>query len=99
MVDAVAVLSGKTSCLLPFTNSFRYVYCMLEEVSQKNIPISYNIFFCGTSSSTVAEEEAPATEEDTLIHMGKGLFVNDNTNFWGFLYPPLPPIDTFGHPP
>ena len=44
----------------------------IEEVSQKKIPISYNIIFCGTSSTSVAEEEAPATEEDTLAHMGKG---------------------------
>ena len=47
----------------------------MEEVSQKNIPISYNIFFCGTSSTSAAEEEAPATEEDTLSHIGKGLFL------------------------
>ena len=39
---------------------------LTEEVSQKKIPISYNIFFCGTSSTSVAEEEAPATEEYTL---------------------------------
>ncbi len=42
-------------------------------MSQKKIPISYYIFFCGTSSTSVAEEEAPATEEDTLAHMGKVL--------------------------
>ena len=34
----------------------------IEEVSQKKIPISVNIFFCGTSSTSAAEEEAPATE-------------------------------------
>ena len=45
--------------------------------SQKKIPISYDIFFCGTSSTSVAEEEASATEEDTLAHMGKGLLIND----------------------
>ena len=41
----------------------RFFY--VEEVPQKKIPISYNIFFCGTSSTSAAEEEAPATEEDT----------------------------------
>ena len=51
---------------------------LLEEVSQKKIPIFYNIFFCGTSSTSAAEEEAPVTEEDTLAHMGKGLFINDD---------------------
>ena len=50
---------------------------------QNKTPISYNIFFCCTPST--AEEEAPATEEDTLAHMGKGLFINDDTHFWGFL--------------
>ena len=63
----------------------------VEEVSQKKILISYNIFFCGTSSTSVAEEEAPATEEDTLTHMGmgKGLFINDDTHFWVlYLHPP-----------
>ena len=52
------------------------------------------------------QEEAPATEEDTIAHLGKRLFINDNTNFWGFLYrSPPPPLhlltnpNTFGHPP
>ena len=39
---------------------------MVEEVLQKKIRIAYNIFFCDTSSTSVAEEEAPVTEEDTL---------------------------------
>ena len=39
---------------------------ILEEVLQKKI--SFNIFICGTSSTSASEEEAPATEED--IHMG-----------------------------
>ena len=38
-------------------------------MSQKKIPISYNIIFCGTSSTSVAEEEAPVAEEDTLAHL------------------------------
>ena len=58
---------------------------------QQKIPISYDIFFCGTSSTSAAEEETPATEEDTLAHMGKGRFINDNTHFWGFIYPFPPP--------
>ena len=45
---------------------------MVEEVLQKKIPISYNIIFCGTFSTSVAEEEAPATEEDTLAQHGQG---------------------------
>ena len=42
----------------------------VEEVPQKKVPISYNIFFWGTSSKNASEEEAPATEEDILAHMG-----------------------------
>ena len=41
---------------------------ILEEVLQKKI--SFSIFFCGTSSTSASEKEAPATEEDTLAHMG-----------------------------
>ena len=37
---------------------------------QKKITISFNIFFCGTSSTSVSEKEAPATEEDTRAHVG-----------------------------
>ena len=59
------------------------LYC-----TQKKTPISYNIFFCGTSSTSAAEEEAPATEEDTIAHMGKGLLLNYDTLLGGFNTPP-----------
>ena len=36
---------------------------------QKKNPITYNIIFGGTSSTSAAKEEAPAAEEDTLAHM------------------------------
>ena len=68
-------------------NEKKTFFC-IEEVPQKKIPISYNIFFCDTSSTSASEEEAPATEEDTLAHMGKGLSINEDTHFWGFIYPP-----------
>jgi hypothetical protein len=38
-------------------------------VPQKKNPITYNIFFGGTTSTSAAKEEAPAAEEDTLAHM------------------------------
>ena len=41
----------------------------IEEVPQKKNPITYNIIFGGTSSTSAAKEEAPAAEEDTLAHM------------------------------
>ena len=34
----------------------------VEEVPQNKIPIPYNIFFAGTSSTSAAKEEAPAAE-------------------------------------
>ena len=43
----------------------------LEEVSQNKIPIAYNIFFCGTYSTSAAEEEAPVAEEDALAQTWK----------------------------
>ena len=69
-------VSRSKSCLV-----FLMLGFFVEEVSQKEIPISYNIFFCGTFSTSAAEEEAPSKEEDTLAHMGKGLFINDDTYF------------------
>ena len=35
---------------------------IVEEVPQKKNPITYNIFFGGTSSTSAAKEEAPAAE-------------------------------------
>ena len=35
---------------------------LLQEVPQNKIPIPYNIFFAGTSSTSAAKEEAPAAE-------------------------------------
>ena len=40
-------------------NQLQYV---LKEVPQKKNPITYNIFFGGTSSTSAAKEEAPAAE-------------------------------------
>ena len=37
-------------------------YMIVEEVPQKKNPITYNIFFGSTSSTSAAKEEAPAAE-------------------------------------
>ena len=40
----------------------KITFLKIEEVPQKKNPITYNIFFGGTSSSSAAKEEAPAAE-------------------------------------
>ena len=54
---------------LAHTEKVKYIANLIEELSMKKIPITYNIFFCDTSPTSVAEEEGPVAEEDTLAHL------------------------------
>ena len=44
------------------TSWYLVMVYVVEEVPQNKIPIPYNIFFAGTSSTSAAKEEAPAAE-------------------------------------
>ena len=58
-------MKGQTKLYVEFHGVLSEFELFVEEVSMKKIPITYNIFFIDTSSTSVAEEEGPVYEEDT----------------------------------